>query len=816
MRSAGAALSALSGLRVLEIGDLPAGALCARMFADFGADVLKLEPSAGDPARRVAPLIDIGEGVGEGAFFSFLNARKRSALLSREALASLLVEADVLIDSLSPAERLELGVDHAALATSNPRLVVAAMSWFGDDGPYSDFCGSDAVCRALAGGTQLVGSAEGPPTALYDYQAGLVGGLTAFIATLSSVQAPSRRGRRLELPLFDAAIALADYNVALSWATNGLDERWGVNRFSPNFPLGIYRCKSGWVGVTVVTPVQWRNFCSLLGVEDLGRDARFVERTGRLQFADELEARFASRFLEKTAEEWFSLALQKMLPLVVVPSVEELLDTPEHRRRKVFETIRHGSRIHEQPASPLRLQDTPPLHGGSVPVACADEARWREFSESRAEVPLDHGDPSAPLNGIRVVDLSMGWAGPLATRHFAELGADVVKVEACQYPDWWRGVDDRAIVFEQRLYEKSPYFNVLSRSKRGITLDLTTEEGRRLVKELVKDADVVIDNYSAGVLSKLGLEYADLKQANPEIIMLSMPAFGTDGPWRECRAYGSTLEQASGLPTVAGRAEDPPSMVHIAYGDPIGGLHAASAMLVALYHKQRTGRGQRIILSQVECMMSMAGPWIVEQSANGHVAARMGTRHPHHAPHGFYRCMGKDEWLLVAVTDDAKWLRLCEVIGRPDLASDSALATPAGRRGALPRIDDAITAWTTTRTPQIAMEELQRAGVPAGVSRRPLELLNDPHLKARGFWQWIDRELVGPHPQPSPPYRDSLETLPPLRPAPTLGQFNNEVLSDLLGLEKTGIDALREAGVIGDRAVRPEFRKSRAASGRST
>src|SRR5690606_26583687 len=134
-----------------------------------------------------------------------------------------------------------------------------------------------------------------------------------------------------------------------------------------------------------------------------------------------------------------------------------------------------------------------------------------------------------------------------------------------------------------------------------------------------------------------------------EIIMLSMPAFGADGPWRDCRAYGSTLEQASGLPSVCGRPQDPPSLIHIAYGDPIGGLHAASALLVALYHRQRTGRGQRIVLSQVECMFTMVAPWIVEQSANGRGGERLGTRHPQHAPHGLYRCAGEDAWLLVAV-----------------------------------------------------------------------------------------------------------------------------------------------------------------------
>lgn len=421
---------------------------------------------------------------------------------------------------------------------------------------------------------------------------------------------------------------------------------------------------------------------------------------------------------------------------------------------------------------------------------------------------------SKPLAGLRVLELARILAGPWAGQTLADLGADVIKVEACQYPDWWRGVDDRPVVFEQRLYEKSSYFNVLSRAKRGITLDLTTAEGRRIIKELVRDADIVIDNYSAGVLPKLGLDYDNLKDVNPDIIMLSMPAFGTDGPWRDCRAYGSTLEQASGLPSVAGRPQDGPTLIHIAYGDPIGGLHAASALLVALYHKQRSGRGQRIVLSQVECMFTMVAPWIVEQSANGEGGKRLGARHPHNAPQGAYRCAGDDAWLVVSVTNDPQWRALCRAMGREDLAADPDLATLPGRRAAHDRIDEAVNAWTSTRPPQQAMEELQAAGVPAGVSRAPIGLLEDPHLKARGFWQWIDRALVGPHPQPSPPYRDSLGTLPPLRPSPTLGQYNRDVLGGILHLSDAEIDALAASGVIGTRAVPPELRKSRAATGR--
>jgi crotonobetainyl-CoA:carnitine CoA-transferase CaiB-like acyl-CoA transferase len=810
---------ALRDVRVIELGSLPAASFCARLFADFGADVLKVEPPGGDPGRRVAPLIDIGEGRREGAYFSFLNTRKRSTALADAAreLPALLANANVLVDSLTPHERAELGLDHAALRRAHPGLIIVSLSWFGEDGPYRDFAATDAVCRALAGAVQLIGPADGPPVPVCDYQASSVGGLSAFIAAMAVLQAPGHAGRRAEVSVLDATIALADYNVALSWAAGERDRRWGTSRFSPNYPLGIYPCKEGWIGVTVVTPVQWRTFCQLLGVEDLGADPRYVERRGRLSNADVLEQRFKPAFLEKTADEWFALALAHMLPMVVVPTVAQLLASPEHRRRQVFEQVRHGDRLHEAPANPLRLSATPPLRGGSVPEAGAHAPRWREAPTTKSAEPQratpDNTPAAQPLAGIRVIDLSMGWAGPLATRHFADLGADVVKVEACQYPDWWRGVDDRPVVFEQRLYEKSAYFNVLNRNKRGITLDLTTPEGVALVKRLVADADVVIDNYSAGVLGKLGLDHDTLEKLNPRLVMLSMPAFGIDGPWRETRAYGSTLEQASGMPSVVGRPQDPPTLTHIAYGDPIGGLHAACALLVALFHSRRTGRGQRIVLSQVECMLSMTAPWIIEQSAQGRVSPRSGGRHPAHTPHGVYPCAGEDAWLLVAITDDAQWQSLCTVMSRADLAADPGLRQAQGRRERADELDAAIGTWTQRHAADAAMRVLQERGVPAGVSRAPCDLLNNAHLRARGFWQWIDRAHVGAHPQPSPPYRLDGADRPRLQPSPTLGQFNEAVLSELLGLTSAEIDGLAERGVIGTLAVPPERRKSRASTG---
>lgn len=803
---------ALSHLRVAEIGSLPAGAFCARLFADFGADVLKLEPEGGDPARYAAPSVQVAADRCESVTFGYLNANKRCATVpsgagSAEQLHDLLAGADVLVDASASHD---IVIDHAALRRANPAIVILRMSWFGESGPYRDFKGTDAVCRALAGTAELVGPVEGPPRPIPDYQAGPVAGLTAFIAGMAALQQAARSGGRLfEISVHEAAITIADYNLALAWGIGAKDRRWGVNKFAPNFPLGIYKCKTGWIGVTVVTPAQWKTFCQLLGIEHLIGDSRYLVNRDRLRSGEELEALFADRFMTRTADEWFAIALEQRMPFVVVPAMSELLATPEHRRRGAFVELQHSDRTYEVPGSPLRLASTPPRRGGTVRPVGADALAWKGAADPRP-APRGSATGGRPLAGMRIVDLSMGWAGPHATRHLADLGCDIVKIEACQYPDWWRGVDTRPIVIEQMLYEKSSYFNVLNRNKRGITLDLTTADGVRLVKELVKGADALIENYSAGVLPKLGLDYESLRQVKPDLIMLSMPAFAADGEWRECRAYGSTLEQASGLPSVTGSPDGPPAMNHIAYGDPIGGLHAAAALLVALDHRRRTGQGNRIDMSQVECMLTMVAPWIAEQSATGTVAARTGARHPGHVPHNCFPARGEDSWVFITAADDVQWRALAETIGRPDLAADPALATLAGRRQHEDAIEAAITTWSRGRTADEVMMALQRQGVAAGVVRSPLDLLEDPHLKARGFWQWIDRAYVGRHPQPSPAYRENDQTYRIDHPAPTLGQHNIDVLCGILGLPNDEIVRLSEAGVIGDRAVPPNLRKARA------
>ena len=578
--------------------------------------------------------------------------------------------------------------------------------------------------------------------------------------------------------------------------------------------MGVYRCRQGWLGITIVTPAQWKSFCDLMGMAELGRAPDHVMGGERLARADALEARFIPRFLDRTAEEWFALGLELRLPFAIVPDMAQVLTWPVFRDRKAIVPITVGGRTVEAPGTPFHLTATPPNFGGRVPELGEHNTFCRpERSEgphgSRNEILRSAQDDKKPLSGLRIIDLSMGWAGPICTRNLADLGADVIKIEATQYPDWWRGVDNRPETVTQRLYEKSHRFNIMNRGKRAITLDLTVPAGVALAKALVKDADAVIENYSAEVLRKFGLDYPALATVNPSLVMVSMAAFGSTGPWRETRAYGSTLEQGSGLPSVGGRPDDPPMMNHLAFGDAVGGLNACSALLIALLHRKRSGEGQFIDLSQVQCMLPFTAAWAIEQSATGRVRPRAGNRHPLFVPHGIFASAGTDKWISIAATDDAMWVALAKVIGWVD----PIVPTAAERRGLEDEIERAIAAWTRRRSPDEAMEILQRAGVVAGAVRHPFDLIDDPHLAARGFWQWIERAHVGRHPQPSAPYRDTDAPVAVTTPAATLGQYNEEVLAGVLGLSSGEIERLARNGVIGTEALPPAQRKARAMTG---
>lgn len=791
------------GIRVIEVGAGTALSFCGKLFADFGAQVIKVEPPGGDQARHEEPLVDIG-GRKESAYFGWLNTNKLSvtANLQDEAdqarLRELIAGSDVLLDARAlqqlPAPALALHGDGGSAVQ-----VEIIFTWFGSDGPYSGFAGTDAVCRALAGVIHSAGPVEGPPLVPHDSQSGIAAGLAAFSTAAAGLYEKGQGRRRYELNVHEALLHLVEIDIGL--AMDGRSRpRAGINRFGSQHPAAIYPTSDGWLGIFTVTAAQWRGLCKVLGRPDLAKDGRYLDGGDRLTRADELDAIMTPILATRSAAEWFALCAAERLPVVIVPDMAQLLAQQVHRERGAFVPVRLGQASFEGPILPQRLGEAGPLAGGRAPLA-GEHNGVSLPARPAAVIAQKLAGNRLPLQGVRIIDLTMGWAGPFATRHLADLGAEVVKVESISYPDWWRGVSYSDAYYQDRLYEKSAYFNLMNRNKLDVTLDLSSAEGSGLLKELVAGAHAVIENYSAEVLPKLGLDYPALAAVNPGIVMVSMPAFGTGNAWSNTRAYGGTLEQASGLPTVSGFEHWPPTMTSYAYGDPIGGYNAAAALMLGLTAQQRSGRGRFIDLSQVEGMLSLVAPSIIEQSVHGRVGPRMGNRHPVHAPHGCFRCSGPDAWIVISVATDRQWQALCRSIGRPDLAQDAGLSAVAGRRGRQDEIETAIGAWTANRDADAAMTLLQSNGVPAGAVRSIPELLDDPHLAARGFWRPVKRPYVGQYIAGSTFYREHGAAAPLRAGAPTLGQHNVEVLGGMLGLGPDRLAALAERHIIGTAAV---------------
>lgn len=400
-----------------------------------------------------------------------------------------------------------------------------------------------------------------------------------------------------------------------------------------------------------------------------------------------------------------------------------------------------------------------------------------------------------PLRGVRVLDLTHRLAGPTLTMMLGDWGADVLKVEWWERMDAWRGmISVKHDTHGDQTYNKLPKWLKLNRNKRGITLNLKTEKGKQLFRGLARQSDVVADNFSAGVLDRLGLGYDALSEINPRIIVISMPGFGNDGPDARFVANGSTIEGYAGLASITGYAGESPRNTMGIWPDPVAGMHGAVAIGMALMRRESTGRGQYIELSQAETLVNMIGEAVLEYAANGTVAGPAGNSDPEMAPHGTYPGRGEDRWITIAVATDGEWTALCEVAGNPTWAGAGEFATAEGRRAHSETLDALIGDWTREHDIWELAERLQHAGVAAGPVVTMEDFNDRPDIPSRRFEQHLEGGYIDRYPGPAARL-DGTE--PAVRsPAPRLGEHTREVLSELLQLPAAELDRLEAEGVI--------------------
>ncbi|MHC4479786.1 MAG: CaiB/BaiF CoA transferase family protein, partial [Planctomycetota bacterium] len=401
-----------------------------------------------------------------------------------------------------------------------------------------------------------------------------------------------------------------------------------------------------------------------------------------------------------------------------------------------------------------------------------------------------------PLHDIRILDLTMAWAGPYATRLLADMGAEVIKVEAVSSWDFIRSFTGQKPTVE-RVWNKSPYFNHLNRNKYGCALDLSKEKGHELFLRLVEVSDVVIENFRAEVMDNLHLSYGILAGANPEVVVVSMPGHGKTGPERDFIAYGTNAEQLSGFCHLTGYADGPPRKTGISYGDPMAGIAAAGAVVLALWDRRRTGRGQNIEVAQRENLINAIGEYIVGYSMNGREPPRRGNRHSSMAPHGCYPCAGDDQWVTIACEDDAQFAALCRSMGQAELVRDGRFADLVSRYRNQDALDGLISEWARGHTKEDVTEALQAAGVPCSPVLSMPEVFAEPHLRARGFYETVSHSVAGVWEVEGPHWRLSESPGHVRLPAPAFGEHNGYVLGDLLGLSAEEMETLEREGVTG-------------------
>ena len=783
----------LNGYTVVDLSTGIAGAYCTKLLADGGADIVKVEAPEGDPLRRWSASGAVIPADGDGALFSYLACSKHSVIARPETdmdfINTLLADADAVVWSLgsilTPAD-----IHHA-----HSHLTVTAITPFGLDGPWRDRPATEFTLQAWSGG--IVGLGRGSADRAPVFVGGQVGEYLAGAYASAATIASWMRGAAelIDLSMLETQILGLTYYPVSYFKMLGRPWRDARRLTVP----GIARAKDGLIDIGCGTAQQWFDLCAMTGHQEWIDEESPLSITEQAnEKADELYAWVESQ----TVDEIRDLATAFRIPNAPVANGANVESLDHFVERGSF--VANPRDGFTQPAPPYRTRPELIRAPQAAPRLGEHTEHYRRNGQTGRKRRQNHAQTSVsalPFEGLRVVDMTTFWAGPSCTHMLAMLGAEVIHVESTRRPDGTRLIAGIPIT-EDQWWEKSPIFSGLNTNKKGLTLDLQSAAGRDLLLRLIATSDVIVENFTPRVLEQIGLDFAAVQAVRPDAIMLRMPGFGLDGPWRDNPAFAYVIEAASGISWLTGYPDRNPYEPY-SVGDPNAGVHALNALLLALEHRRRTGQGVHIEAAMVDAALNIAAEQVVEYSAYGALLQRDGNRGPTAAPQNLYRTNEIDEfgrrdcWVAVAVATDKQWAGLTDALGRPEWAVDPALASAKGRRRKHDLIDEHLLAWCETRTGDDIVDTLWGHGVPVAKVMQPHRQSELPQLAARGFFEDVDHPVNARTPHSTLPFTS---TRGPARvhvqPAPLLGQHNREVLTEL-GLSDKDIDELEAQGVIG-------------------
>jgi crotonobetainyl-CoA:carnitine CoA-transferase CaiB-like acyl-CoA transferase len=791
----------LTGYTVVDLSTGIAGAYCTKLLADGGADVIKVEAPRGDPLRSwSASGANIPPG-SDGALFIFLASSKHSVVADPaddadvELIERLLAAADAVIWSAGSKVAEHPDFSPAELHRRHPGLVVTAITPFGLEGPWRDRAATEFTLQAWSGG--IIGLGRGDPQRPPVFVGGQVGeylaGAYASVATLAARhrQIAGGTAELLDLSMLETQILTQTYYPVTFFEILGRPWRDARRQTVP----GVAHAKDGLVDLGCGTAQQWFDLCAMVGhPEWIDEDSPLSITEQANVYADEIYAWLA----ETTVDEIRELATAFRIPNAPVANGANAESLDHFVERDVF--VRNPRAGFSQPGNPYRMSPAQLRRPQPAPRLGEHTEHYRA-ARLEPRPALAGNANGLPFAGLRVLDMTTFWAGPSCTHFLAMLGAEVIHVESTRRPDGTRLIAGVPVT-EDQWWEKSPIFVALNSNKKGLTLDLQSSRGRELLCGLIATCDVVVENFTPRVLDQIGLDFAAIQSIRPDVVMLRMPGFGLDGPWRDNPAFAYVIEAASGLSWLTGYPDRTPYDPY-SIGDPNAGVHALNALLLALEHRRRTGQGVFIEAAMVDAALSISAEQVIEHSAYGALLDRAGNRGPTAAPQNLYRCSDIDEfgrpdsWVAIAIETEDQWASLIEALGSPSWAADSELCGMAGRRAHEDLIDERLAAWCERRSAEEIVTQLWDAGVPVAKVMQPHRQTELPQLGYRGFFEKVDHPVNGPANLSTVPMRSTGgPTAFHTSPAPVLGQHNHELLTEL-GLSASEIADLEADGVIG-------------------
>ena len=808
----------LSPYRVLDLSD-DGALLCGQILADLGADVVQVEPPGGAAARRRGPHAGRGGDLEHSLFWWAYARNKRGIVLDldtrsgREELLSLAGTADFLIESAAPGEMARRGLGFEALAERNPALIVVSITPFGQTGPKAGFAATDLTLLAAGGPLALTGDEDRPPVRLAVPQAWLHAGAEAAVGALVALHErhASGRGQHVDVSVQQAvtiatqAYILADAVGARTNHRTAGGVRAGRMRVRLTYPakdghVSIAHLFGSTIGPATRRLMEWVHECGYC--DEATRDKDWIAYHALLLRGEEPMEEFervkqvvAACTASKTKAELLQAALDRSLLIAPIATLRDVVASEQLAARGYFQTHESADGIAARHPGPFaKFSATPIAYRRRAPRLGEHDAEVR--AEPRCPAPAaPAATPPAgrlPLAGVRVLDFMWALAGPLATRTLADYGATVVRVESTRRIDVCRTLTP--YLDDEIDGENAAVFHTTNAGKRMLTLDPTRPEGREVVLDLVRWADVVTESFTPKAMKGFGLDYESLRRVKPGLIMLSTCLMGQTGPLARFAGFGNLAAAFAGFYELAGWPDRDPAGPFGAYTDYIAPRYNAAAILAALEHRRRTGEGQHVDLSQAEAALHFLAPAILDLSVNGCCATRDGNRDREMAPHGVYPCAGEDRWVAIAVRDDRDSRELFAAIGRPELAGN--FWHSGARHAEASRIEALVSEWTRQHPMEEVEALLQARGVPASAVQNSPECVRDPQLRHRGHFVELPHPAKGRTVVEGSRFHLSRTPARIEGPAPSYGLDNQWVLSELLGYDDERIAGLVVSGAL--------------------